>query len=83
MKKFPLFRQKQLLHLRNFIKNALFLSFSTAVRSCPEIFFCFAGKFNKFFYKAKNLPASHLFQTGKQTDFFFILLQYSAARLLS
>ena len=27
-------------------------------------------KFNKVFYKAKNLPASHPFQTGKQTDFF-------------
>jgi len=28
MKKFPLFHQKQLLHLRNFIKNTLFLSLS-------------------------------------------------------
>ena len=42
----------------------------TAVRSCPEGFFCFTVKFNKVFYKEKNLSASHPFQTGKQTDFF-------------
>ena len=52
------------------LSKILFFFLSAAVRSCPEGFFCFAVKFNKVFYKAKNLPASHPFQTGKQTDFF-------------
>lgn len=69
MKKFPLFHQKQLLHLRNFIKNTLFLSLSRSP-ILPGGLFLLYSKINKVFYKAKNLPASHPFQTGKQTDFF-------------
>jgi len=48
MKKFPLFRQKRLLHLRNFIKNTLFLSLSRSP-ILPEGLFLLYSKIQQSF----------------------------------
>ena len=69
MKKFPLFRQKRLLHLRNFIKNTLFLSLSRSP-ILPGWLLEFPGKFNEISWKSQK-SGKGKFMCFPFPDFFF------------